>query len=70
MSSHGAMMINKEEMERGLKAGKTLTQEEWAHPSEIKWVNELVAEGKATATRFAYNANFQCAVRTVRGVER
>lgn len=67
--AHGTLTITKDEMERGLKAGRTLIQEEWAHPNEITWVNELIAEGKATATPWEYKDDFQCERRRITGVK-
>lgn len=63
----GQLQITKSEMEQGLAQGKTLTQEEWAHPKEIAWIDELVAEGKAFATPWKYKDNFQCEMRRVSG---
>jgi len=63
------LQMTKEEMERGLAQGRTLTQEEWAHPDEIKWLDELIAEGKAIVTApWEYKGNFQCARRRATGV--
>jgi hypothetical protein len=64
----GELRMTLEEMREGFSRGSTLTQEEWAHPSEIKWVNDLIAEGAATATDWQYKDNFQCAMRRVTGV--
>lgn len=52
-------------MKRGLMNGRQLTQEEWANPEEKKWIDELVAEGVARATPFAWKDNFQCEVRYI-----
>jgi hypothetical protein len=60
--------MTKEQMAAGFARGRSLTQEEWANPSEIKWVDELIAEGKATAEPWAYHGNFQCEKRRVTGV--
>jgi hypothetical protein len=60
--AHGELKMTKDEMARGLAAGRTLTQEEWAHPSERAWVDELVAAGSAIATPWKYRDNFQCEV--------
>lgn len=66
----GELTMTKAEMEAGFAQGRWLTQEEWAHPSEIQWVDELIAEGKATADPWQYHANFQCEKRRVTGVRR
>ena len=60
--------MTKEEMEIGLKQGRTLIQEEWSSRDEIAAVDALVAEGKATATEWQYRDNFQCEMRRVSGV--
>ena len=57
--------IIKEEMADGLRAGRTLIQEEWANPQEIAWVDELIAEGKAHASPWEYKDNFQCERRSI-----
>lgn len=62
--------MTKEQMEDGFAKGRTLTQEEWANPQEIKWIDELIAEGKATATPWEYKDEFQCERRKVTGVRR
>lgn len=59
------MPISKTEMEAGLAAGRRLCQEEWSAQSEITAVNELVAEGKAVASKWEYHDNFQCERRYV-----
>lgn len=64
----GPLRMTKEEMEKGFAQGRTLTQEEWAHPHEIKWVDELIVEGKATATPWEYKDGFQCERRRVTGI--
>jgi hypothetical protein len=64
----GLLQITKEEMVRGLAQKRTLVQEEWADAQEIKWVDELIAEGKATATTWEYKANFQCERRIIVGL--
>lgn len=67
--AHGQLQMTKEQMAEGLARGRTLTQEEWAHPNEIKWLDELIAEGKAKVTReWSYHDNFQCSFRKVTGV--
>jgi hypothetical protein len=52
--------MTKEEMRAGFLQGRSLTQEEWADPNEIKALDELVAEGIAEATPWEYKDNFQC----------
>ena len=52
-------------MRQGLARGRRLTQEEWAHPDEIRFVDELVAEGAAAVTEWKYHDNFQCERRYV-----
>lgn len=64
----GELCMSREEMVKGFAEGRTLTQEEWAHAQEIEWVDELIAEGKATATPWEYVAGFQCERRRVTGV--
>lgn len=64
----GELRMTKEEMRAGLAAGRRLSQEEWAHPLEKQWVDELVAEGAAQATPWEYSGNFQCECRTVTGL--
>lgn len=59
------MTMTKDEMERGLASGRRLIQEEWADRDEISAVDELVAEGKATATAWQYRDGFQCEMRSV-----
>ncbi len=61
------MAMTKEEMERGLAAGRRLVQEEWADRNEIRAVDELVAEGKANATAWQYRDGFQCEMRSIVG---
>ena len=68
MQRHGELMMTKDEMATGFARGRTLTQEEWAHPKEIEWVDELIADGKATATNWQYRDNFQCEMRKITGV--
>lgn len=60
--------MTKEEMRAGLATGRTLIQEEWADPEEIIAVDELVAEGAATATPWEYKDTFQCKRRRVSGM--
>lgn len=65
----GPLEMSKEDMERGFANGQTLTQEEWAHPSEIQWADELIAEGKAAVTSpWEYKDGFQCSRRRITGV--
>jgi len=62
-------VISKAEMAKGFAKGRGLVQEEWAHPDEIVWLNELIAEGKAVVTDdWKYKDNFQCKRRRVLGV--
>jgi hypothetical protein len=62
----GQLRMTKEEMREGFAQGRTLTQEEWAHPSEIKWVDELIAEGVAKVTApWEYKDKFQCSRRRI-----
>lgn len=64
----GELRMTKSDMEEGFKLGRTLTQEEWAHPQEIKWLDELIAEGKAEVTApWEWKDNFQCERRRVTG---
>ena len=57
--------ITKREIEEGLAHGRTLIQEEWAHPQERVWVDELVREGKAIAGPWEFKPNFQCERRRI-----
>lgn len=59
--------MTKEQMREVFHRGKTLIQEEWANPSEIQWVDELIAEGTATSTRWEYKDGFQCQRRRITG---
>lgn len=61
--------MTKAEMATGLAAGRRLIQEEWADGSEIKAVDELVAEGIACATPWQWGdgRRFQCMRRIVTG---
>lgn len=61
----GPLRMTKDEIRTGLLAGRRLMQEEWAHPDEIRFVDELVKEGVAEATPWSYSDNFQCKGRTV-----
>lgn len=66
----GELKMTKDQMRDGFAKGRTLTQEEWAHPSEVKWIDELIAEGAATVTApWEYKDNFQCSRRKVTGVK-
>lgn len=63
--------LTKEDMREGFSRGRTLTQEEWANPQEIKWLDELIAEGSAATSReWGYHDNFQCSFRKVTGVKK
>jgi len=64
----GELKMTKEQMREGLAKGHTLIQEEWAHPSEIAWIDELITEGAATATPWEYKDGFQCERRRIKGV--
>lgn len=64
------LCMTKDEMREGFARGRTLIQEEWAHPDEIKFVDELISEGAATASPWEYKDNFQCERRRVTGVRR
>ena len=60
----------KEQMREGFAKGRTITQEEWANPDEIKWLNELIAEGACTVSApWEYKDGFQCQRRRVTGVD-
>lgn len=54
-----------EEMRRGLSAGRTLIQEEWADPADIARADDLIAEGFAAATPWRWKDNYQCEMRRV-----
>lgn len=63
--------MTKEAMREGFLKGRTLTQEEWANPQEIKWLDELLTEGCAVVSRkWGYHNNFQCSFRKVTGVKK
>lgn len=62
-----AIRITKDEMRAGLAAGRRLIQEEWAHPDEIRFVNELVTEAIAIAGAWEWSDGFQCERRTITG---
>lgn len=57
--------MTEEEMRAGLSAGRTLTQEEWASPEEIRIIDKLIAEGFAEASAWEYKDNFQCERRRI-----
>lgn len=57
--------MSKDEILEGLRAHRTLIQEEWATYAEIQAVNELVLEGYAKATRWEWKASHQCECRTI-----
>jgi hypothetical protein len=61
----GTLQITKDEMRAGLLAGRRLIQEEWAHPDEIRFVNELVAEAIAVASAWEWSDGFQCERRII-----
>jgi hypothetical protein len=61
-------MMTKEEMIAGLSIGRALIQEEWSEAAEIRWIDELVAEGKATATPWEYRDSYQCEMRRITGI--
>lgn len=57
--------MTKDEMAKGLAAGRRLIQEEWADGSEIDAVDQLIAEGKAAASPWQWKDNFQCMRRII-----
>lgn len=59
--------MTKAEMREGFAKGRTLVQEEWGNPSEIEWIDELIAEGAATAAPWEYKDGFQCERRRITG---
>lgn len=61
--------MTKERMIEGFAQGRSLIQEEWANPAEIKWVDELITDGKAAATPWEYKDNFQCERRRITGIK-
>lgn len=63
----GTLRMTKDEMRAGLEAGRALVQEEWAHPDEIRFVDELVAEGVCVAGPWEYRDGFRCERRRVHG---
>jgi hypothetical protein len=61
--------MTKDQMREGFARGKTLVQEEWANSLEIKWLDELIAEGVATLSApWDYKDTYQCERRRVTGV--
>jgi hypothetical protein len=60
--------VTKDEMQAGFARGRSLTQEEWADAREIKALDELIAEGMATATPWEYKDSFQCERRKATGI--
>jgi len=53
--------MTKEQMREGFARGKTLVQEEWSNALEIKWVDELIAEGVAAVSApWEYLDSYQC----------
>jgi hypothetical protein len=64
---HTRRVITSEEMVAGFARGWTIVQEEWAHPDEMRLVNELVEQGKATATPWKYKDGHECRRRKVAG---
>jgi hypothetical protein len=61
----GPLRMTKDEMRVGLLSGRRLIQEEWAHPDEIRFVNELEAEAIAVASAWEWSDRFQCELRSV-----
>lgn len=61
--------MTKEEMLVGLKAGRTLIQEEWADAAEIQTVDELIADGSAQSTPWEWRDEFQCERRRITAKE-
>lgn len=57
--------MTKDEILEGLRAGRTLIQEEWSTYAEIEAVNQLVLEGYASATRWEWKSSFQCERRVI-----
>lgn len=57
--------MTKDEIRAGLAQGRRLIQEEWSTRAEIAAVDELVAEGVASATAWQYRDGFQCERRIV-----
>ncbi len=62
--------ISREELVQGFAKGRSLIQEDWAHPLEIAWIDELVAEGKVEATKWRYDGELHCDARFVTGIVR
>ena len=66
--AHGPLLMTKDEMRQGFAEGRTLTQEEWAYPDEIRWLDELIADGAAIISApWEYKGGFQCRRRRVTG---
>jgi hypothetical protein len=64
----GELRMSRDELLHGFSLGRELVQEEWAHPQEIAWVDELVDDGKATVVGdWQWHEGFQCKRRVVRG---
>jgi hypothetical protein len=68
--TRGTLNVTKEEMVEGFARGRVLMQEEWAHPQEIEWVDELISEGIAEATPWEYLDTYQCQRRKITGVKK
>lgn len=67
----GELTMTRDGLDRGFAEGRSLTQEEWAHPLEAQWIDELIAEGKAEVTDdWRYLDGFQCERRRVKGVRK
>lgn len=62
--------MTREEMILGFSQGRTLVQEEWTDKKLIKQVDNLIAEGYATATPWEYSENFQCERRYITGTKK
>lgn len=68
--AHGELRMTKAEMQEGLAAGRILIQEEWSHPLEKQWIEELIKEGMAAATPWQYKDNFQYEMRRITGIRK
>lgn len=66
--AHGQLCMTKEMLREGFAKGRSCIQEEWAHPLEKQWIEELIAEGACTTTEWEYKDNFQCSMRRVTGI--
>jgi hypothetical protein len=64
-----ARHMTKDEMVQGFNEGRTLIQEEWSDPGEIKDIDDLIASGYCTATPWEYKDGFQCERRRVTGIK-